>query len=164
MSQALEWDSHKYLQSYLKASISYQQPPLKFILEDPEHVVWNMWDVRIANAYQMMLDYQVEGWPVWVDQSERVNFEVKTRKSRSAAALEKAQFLEQNKAEKAKNYVPPFGKRMYVVPSTVDGGPMPTKREWLEQQAGKSRPARVADPEKMAEYRDRHRNRKGRSE
>lgn len=164
MSQALNWDSHRFLHSSLKAARDYQKPPLSFILEDPKHVEWNIWDIKIANAYQMMLDFEVEGWPIWVDQSERVVFEVKTRKSRSAAALEKAQFLEQKKAEKAKNYVPKFGQRLYAVPKTVDGGPMPTKKDWVLEQSEKVKTERVADPGMVSKFRERHMNRKRRSE
>lgn len=114
----------------------------------------------------MMLDFEVEGWPVWIDQSPRVAFSAKTRKSKSAEALERAQWQEQKKAEKAKNYVPNFGARYYAVPTTMDGGPMPTKREWIKEQQEKIEAGRMklssgkvvktaADPEKMALYRNK---------
>lgn len=112
------------------------------ILDDPKHTEWTKWDVRIANAYQMLLDFEVDGQPIWIDQSPRVNFVLGTRKSKSAAALERAQYNEQKRADKmGNNYTPKFGEKLYVTPVTIDGGPMPSKREWVKAQQDKSKPS-----------------------
>lgn len=166
MSVALTWDNHKYLQSYVKAAISFGNPPIAHILEDPSHTEWTRMDYRVSNAYQMMLDFETEGWPIWIDQSNRVRFEAKTRVSRSAEALERKQWHDQKAAEKQKNHVPKFGQRYYATPVTIDGGPMPTKQEWLESQREKAEAGMkrltsgqvvktAANPEMMAEYRAR---------
>ena len=116
-------------------------------------------------AHYMLSDYEVEGWPIWVDTSDRVMFEVKKRKSRSGAAIEKAQWsAEKARSKKKGDTPPPFGERMYAVPKTVDGEPLPRKKEWLlEQQRLKdgAPPGGVADPDKMAEYRERRKQRGG---
>jgi len=112
-------------------------------------------------AHYMLSDYEVEGWPIWVDNSERVSFEVKKRKSKSGAAIERAQWLAEKAQSKKKGEAPPpFGDRMYAVPKTSDGKPLPRKKDWLvEQQRLKdgAPPEGVADADMMAEYRERRR-------
>lgn len=103
----------------------------------------------------MLKDYETEGWPVWIDQSPRVGWVVKTRKSNSAAALERWRATEQKRMEK-KGAVPKYGVAPYVTPQTLDGGKMPTKREWVEAQ-DKGRSGQVADADKMAEFKKRKR-------
>lgn len=136
------------------------------IFNDPDHKEWTRWDYKIANAHHLLEHYEVEGWPVWLDTSPRVSFKVKERVSRSAAALEKKQYEDQKKQEKQKNPVPKFGRRYYTVPETVDGGPMPTKREWLESQSKGDAPGTktltdgtvvqtAANPEMMREFREK---------
>ena len=112
-------------------------------------------------AHYMLSDYEVEGWPIWVDNSDRVSFEVKKRVSKSGAAIEKAQWLaEKAQSKKKGDAPPPFGQRFYAVPKTVDGEPLPRRKEWLlEQQRLKDGvpPGGVADADMMAEYRERRR-------
>lgn len=117
----------------IEAAIAFKKPPLQFILEDPSWKKLTKWDIRIANAFHMLRDFEVNGYPVWIDQSPRVAFEQKERKSRSQAALDEWQYKERKRLEK-KNAKPKFGVSPYVVPRTIDGGPMPTKAEWVEAQ------------------------------
>jgi len=115
-------------------------------------------------AHYLLSDYEVEGWPIWVDSSERVSFESKKRTSKSSAAIEKAQWLaEKAQSKKKGDAPPPFGQRYYAVPKTVDGKPLPRKKDWLvEQQRLKdgAPPEGVANPELMAEYRERRRGKR----
>lgn len=95
---------------------------------------------------------------------------MKTRHSRSAAALERWQHLEQKRMSK-KNATPKFGVSPYVVPKVIDGGKMPTKLEWIEaQQHSASKKLTsgemvktAADPDKIREYREKFRQRSQRS-
>lgn len=126
---------------------------------------WNRWDDKLLMAHYMLSDYEVEGWPIWVDNSERVSFDAKKRTSKSGAAIERAQWLaEKAQSKKKGDTAPPFGQRFYAVPKTVDGKPMPRRKEWLEEQqrikAGEP-PGGVADPDMVAEYRARRKNRNG---
>lgn len=145
------------------------------IFNDPDHKEWTRWDYKIANAHHLLEHYEVEGWPVWLDTSPRVAFDVKERVSRSAAALEKKQFEEQKalqkRQEKNKDAHAPFGRKFYAVPKTIDGGPMPTKREWLEAQSKGDAPGTytktdgtvvqtAANPEMMREFREKAKARK----
>lgn len=143
-----------------------------FILDDPTHKKFAKWDIRIANAYHLMKSFEVNGYPVWIDQSPRVSFETKERKSRSQEQLDRWQFKERKRLEK-KNAQPKFGVAPYVVPKVMDDGPMPTKREWVEAQrtgawGGEKKLTTgetvktAANPEQMREFREKLRQRRSR--
>ena len=105
-----------------------QQPPLAVILDDPSRD-WTFWDYRLVKALVLSQDMQSgTGVPLYLDRSDRVRFEVGSYVSRSKAALDRAE--EKASKGKAKNY----GKVFYPIPRTVDGGPMPTLEEFLQEQ------------------------------
>lgn len=103
-----------------------------FIMDDPDHRELTLLDIRLLKAleiYENMLNN--DGIPIYWDRSDRVVFEVETQTSKSRAAIEKK---EEKAAEgNSKNY----GKSFYAVPKTIDGGPLPTLEEFLEEQAKK---------------------------
>lgn len=72
------------------------------------------------------------GVPLYIDRSDRVRFEVGSYTSRSKAALDREE--ERQAASKSKNY----GKVLYPIPVTLDGGPLPTLDDFLEEQRIKS--------------------------
>jgi len=75
-----------------------------------------------------MQDWYRDGIPVWWDESERVTFDAKARISKSRAAIDRAQ--EAN--SKKKKSTP--GVYFVAEPRVMDGGEMPTRAEWLEEQ------------------------------
>ena len=111
----------------LKAAATAGKPPLMFILGDPEHTEWDSWDIKLALAYQISEELSQGGVPVYWDRSDRVRFTAESYISKSKAAVDRAE----EKASKGntKNY----GKIFYPKPQTVDGGPLPTLEEWLEE-------------------------------
>jgi len=76
-------------------------------------------------------DWYRDGIPVWWDESDRVAFDAKARFSKSRAAIERAQEADSKKKSKH------FGKYYITEPRVIDGGDMPTRDEWLEEQAAK---------------------------
>lgn len=80
-----------------------------------------------------MQDWYRDGIPVWWDESERVTFNAKPRISKSRAAIERAQ-----EAAGKGNKKPVHGRYFIAEPVVTDGGEMPTREEWLEEQAHKS--------------------------
>jgi hypothetical protein len=76
-------------------------------------------------------DWYRDGIPIWWDESERVAFETKARVSKSRAAIERAQ----EKANKNKTTV--HGRYFVAEPKVIGGGELPTRQEWLEEQAKK---------------------------
>lgn len=87
-----------------------------------------MWDYRLIKAYHILDEWYRDGVPLWWDESERVTFDVKARVSKSRAAVERAQ----EKDSKKKKSSP--GKYFVAEPRTMDGGPMPTRSEWVEEE------------------------------
>ena len=75
--------------------------------------------------------------PLWWDESDRVTFDAKARFSKSRASIERAQ--EADNKKKAKSY----GKYYVVEPRVMDGGEMPTREEWFEEQNRKGGMSKV---------------------
>lgn len=72
-------------------------------------------------------------FPIWIDESDRVTFDVKKKISKSRAALDRDEIA----TSKKKSYKPVPGQYTFAVPRTIDGGPMPSFLEWAEEQANK---------------------------
>lgn len=83
----------------------------------------------MLKAAQFAEDFSREGVPVWWDESDRVNFTVKRKTSRSRQAVERATEQDAKNKNHGRYYVP--------VPEANDNGAgvLPTFAEWLEDQA-----------------------------
>ncbi len=115
----MTWDECKAFRSYIRAAVKANLPPKQVIFNDPSHTEYDFWDLRLLKAYHF-----------GEDESDRVNFEVKRRTSRSQAALDRA------KEQDSKGNKKPVPGRYYVpVPKTNDGGALPTFDEWAKAQA-----------------------------
>jgi hypothetical protein len=112
----------------LKAAVKSGQPPTAVIFSDPDHKEWTMWDFRLFKAHYILKDWYRNGIPMWWDESDRVTFDVKARTSKSRAAIERA--MESDSKKKSKSH----GKYYTVEPRVMDGGEMPTREEWLEEE------------------------------
>ncbi len=91
-----------------------------------------MWDYRLIKAYHLVQDWYRDGIPLWWDESDRVTFNARARVSKSRAAIERAQ----DSAGKKKSTV--HGRYFIAEPKVMDGGPFPTRDEWLKEQALKN--------------------------
>lgn len=87
-----------------------------------------MWDYRLIKAHYLLQDWYRDGIPIWWDESDRVTFDAKARFSKSRAAIERAQEADGKKKSKS------YGKYYTAEPRTMDGGDLPTRAEWLEEQ------------------------------
>ena len=96
-----------------------------------------MWDYRLFKAHYILEDWYRDGIPVWWDESDRVTFDAKARFSKSRAAIERAQEADGKKKTKA------YGKYYVTEPRVVDGGELPTRDEWLEEQERKKGQTKV---------------------
>ncbi len=90
-----------------------------------------MWDYRLIKAHYMLEDWYRDGVPLWIDESDRVTFDAKARVSKSRAAIERAQEADGKKKNKS------YGRYFIAEPRVMDGGEMPTREEWLEEQNSK---------------------------
>lgn len=116
----------------MKAAASIGHPPTAVIFSDPSHKKWDVWDYRLIKAHYLLEDWFRDGIPLWWDESDRVTFDAKARFSRSRAAIERAQ--ESDSKKKSKSY----GKYYIAEPKVMDGGELPTRDEWLEEQERKN--------------------------
>jgi hypothetical protein len=121
----------------LKAAAGIGHPPTAVIFSDPKHTEWTMWDYRLIKAHYILQDWYRDGVPLWWDESDRVTFDAKARFSKSRAAIERAQEADGKKKSKA------YGKYYIVEPRVMDGGEMPSRQEWVEEQKNKSGMSKV---------------------
>lgn len=101
------------------------------IFSDPSHDKWNEWDYKLFKAHYILEDWYRDGVPIWWDESDRVTFDAKARVSKSRAAIERAQEADSKKKNKT------HGRYFVAEPRVMDGGEMPTRDEWLEEQNNK---------------------------
>lgn len=112
------------------------------ILSDPTHAEYDEFDYKLVKAHFLKKNFMAGDYPVWIDRSDRVSFEVKSFISNSGAAVERK--MEQD--EKANGNKNKYGKRYYAVPVLKYGEDMPTMREYLEQEAAKRGHERPGPP------------------
>lgn len=115
----------------MKAAVKSGQPPLAVIFNDPEHKKWDAWDFKLFKAHYILKDWYRDGIPIWWDESDRVTFDAKARISKSRAAVERAQEADGKKKSKS------YGRYFVTEPRVMDGGEMPTRDEWLQEQLAK---------------------------
>ena len=101
-----------------------------------------MWDYRLIKAHYILQDWYRDGVPLWWDESDRITFDAKARISKSRAAIERAQ--ESDNKKKSKSY----GRYYIVEPRVMDGGEMPTREEWLEEQERKKGNTKIRQPDR----------------
>lgn len=77
-----------------------------------------------------------------MDESDRVTFDAIARVSKSRAAVERASEKEAKKKTKS------HGLYYIVEPRVMDGGELPTREEWLEEQNRKKQEPQRRPPPK----------------
>ena len=132
LSQALIWDDHAWVIPRIRAALDAGVPPTAVILRDPGRKEYGVWDLKLVAALRLYDDLMRGSIPVYWDESDRVRFEVKTGLSKSNRAIQ----MRQERDEKNKG-VETKGMYYYAVPQTIDGGPLPTREEWLEERMAK---------------------------
>lgn len=91
-----------------------------------------MWDYRLLKAHFLLEDWYRDGIPLWWDESDRVTFDAVARVSKSRAAIERAQDAANGKGKK-----PVPGRYFIAEPRVIDGGELPTRDEWIQEQMAK---------------------------
>lgn len=130
----------------IRAAVDSGRPPLELILDHPDRKRCK-WDGILIKALYMLESYELEGWPLWIEESTSIRFESRHRDVRSAAVVEAAQKTESKKDN------PTAGRRFYAVPKLIPGHKWPTRREWLEgKRRGEATPGdEVADIKRAEE-------------
>jgi len=111
----------------IQAAIESGRPPLELLMDEPNRERTRL-DGILIKAYYLQQAYEVDGYPIWVEDSPSVTFEAKSRVIRSLAAVETAQAAESKK----KNPRP--GRRFHAEAKLVPGASWPTRAEWLNNR------------------------------
>ena len=112
------------------------------ILNNADHKEWTEWDFKLFKAHYILEDWYRDGIPIWVDESDRVTFDAIPRVSKSRAAVERASEKEAKKKTKS------HGVYYIVEPRVMDGGELPTREEWLQEQGQKKQEPQRRPPPK----------------
>lgn len=135
----------------IQAAVESGRPPLELLLDQPDRKRSKL-DGILIKALALEKAYELEGYPIWVEESDRVSFRSKHRDVRSVAVVEKAQ-----EAESRKKHPTP-GRRFYAEAVLLPGATWPTRQEWIESRAsGKVYADDVSMPERRAEAEERAR-------
>lgn len=115
----------------IRAAVDTGRPPLELLLEQPDRP-WTKWDYRLIKGLYRSELFEVEGHPVWVEESPDIVFEARRKKIRSMAVVEAAQDTHGNKKH------PEKGVRFYAEAKLKPGAKWPTYKDWAERRAGKA--------------------------
>lgn len=111
----------------IQAAVDSGRPPLELILDQPGRKR-GKWDGKLIKALYLEKNFQVEGFPIWVEESSSIKFVSKKTTIRSQKVVEEAQ----EKHSKKKN--PKKGVRFYAEAELLPGEKWPTREEWLERK------------------------------
>lgn len=111
-------DKYAGYRDYLDPLWEYERGPYVNTSE------WTDWDITLATILQLVEDYTDKntGQLYWIDQSDKVDWEVKSMFSGSQAALDR---------EKDHELEP--GETLYAVPVFRDDEDRPTISDWLKE-------------------------------
>lgn len=113
----------------IQAAIESGRPPLELLMDEPNRERTRL-DGTLIKAYYLQKAYEIDGYPVWVEESPNVTFESKTRVIRSLAVVEAAQEAESKKKS------PRAGKRFHAEAKLRPGASWPTRAEWMAGRSG----------------------------
>ena len=108
---------------------------MALLMNEPQRK-YSRWDMKLIKAYYFEQSYQIEGFPIWVEESPSVTFVARSRIIRSQAAVERAQDAE------SKKKTPTHGKRFYAEPVVTSGSTWPRRKDWHERERRKASVAR----------------------
>ena len=127
----------------IRAAVDSGRPPLELLLDEPDRRRCR-WDGKLIKALYLNEAFEVEGHPIWVEESPDITFQAKRRVIRSAAVVEAAQETHGKKKH------PEKGVRYYAKAVLKPGAKWPSRAEWQERQSKRANPEDARD-EKMTQ-------------
>lgn len=112
----------------IRAAVDSGRPPLELLLDQPNRPR-DKWDGKLIKALYLNEAFDVEGYPIWVEESDAVQFVAKTKTVRSQQVLE---------SRRAKLKPGAHGVRVYAEAKLLPGRKWPTRREWLDRNKAKT--------------------------
>ena len=122
------------MKSIIQAAVDSGRPPLELILDEPGRPRCK-WDGKLIKALYLNKAFEVDGHPVWVEESPDIVFEAKRLKIRSLAVVEGAQETHSNKKNAEK------GVKFYAEAKLKPGATWPTRQAWIDRKMGKVKDA-----------------------
>lgn len=113
----------------IRAAVDSGRPPLELLLDEPNRKRCK-WDGKLIKALYLNEAFEIEGYPVWVEESDSIFFKAKRHKIRSLAVVEAAQQTHQEK----KN--PEKGVRFSAEAKLKPGHKWPTRADWIKKRSG----------------------------
>lgn len=115
------------MKTIIRAAVESGRPPLELLLDQPGRKR-DKWDGKLIKALYLNEAFEIEGHPIWVEESPDIEFVARKRDVRSVAVVE----AEQDKESKKKN--PKKGRRFYAEAKLKPGAKWPTRRAWLDRK------------------------------
>lgn len=115
------------MKSVIQAAVDSGRPPLELLLDQPGRKRSRL-DGILIKALYLQRAYEIEGYPIWVEESRDISFKAVPRVIRSLQAVEVAQEKAGDKA--------PKGQRWHAEPVLRPGAKWPTRAEWESRKAG----------------------------
>lgn len=113
----------------IQAAVDSGRPPLELLLNDPGRKR-SKWDGMLIKGLYLNNAYDIEGYPIWVEESDAVSFEAKPRVIRSLKVVEEAQAKESAKGDRARK-----GIRFHAEAKLLPGRTWPTRKDWEQRHA-----------------------------
>lgn len=132
------------MKTIIRAAVDSGRPPLELLLDEPDRPRCK-WDGKLIKALYLQEAFDLEGHPIWVEESPAVSFVARRRDVRSLKVVEDATAAHQ----KGKN--PANGARFYAEAKLLPGQTWPTRTEWLKKKT--QSPGEFAASDKVAEAR-----------
>ena len=114
------------MKTIIQAAVESGRPPLELLLDEPGRKR-SKWDGKLIKAYFYEKSTDLEGHPIWVEESPDVVFSARRRKIRSLAVVEKAQ------EDHGKKKNPEKGVRFYAEAVLAPGAQWPTREAWMKK-------------------------------
>lgn len=113
----------------VQAAVDSGRPPLELLLNQPDRKR-SKWDGMLIKGLYMAKSFEIEGYPIWVEESPDVSFKAVPRVIRSLAVVEAEQKKETAKGDRATK-----GKRFHAEAVLAPGKKWPTRKDWLDRHA-----------------------------
>lgn len=118
----------------IRAAIDSGRPPLELLLDEPNRPR-GKWDGKLIKALYLNEAFDIEGYPIWVEESPNVQFVARTKTIRSQQVVD---------SKRSKLKPGAHGVRVYAEAKLMPGKKWPTRKEWMSRD-------RVADNEMDAD-------------
>ncbi|QDH48056.1 tail assembly chaperone [Microbacterium Phage DejaVu] len=122
-SEVLSLPSHAWMKPIIQAAVDSGRPPLELLLNQPDRKRSKL-DGILIKALYLNKAYEIEGYPIWIEESPDIHFKAVPRVIRSLQVVE----IEQERESKKDN--PTKGKRFHAEAVLRPGATWPTRSDW----------------------------------